>query len=131
MVLLDTSIWIRFLAGHEPYPSQVRPLLAAGRVVGHDLIDGELLIGDRGARRPWLALLKQITHLATVPHAEVVRFVQDRHLTGRGIGWVDAHLLAAALVRQVPLWTADQPLAALSRDLRIAYHPPEPDRTSS
>jgi hypothetical protein len=56
-----------------------------------------------------------------VPHAEVVTSVRDRRLHGRGIGWIDAHPVASALVRHLPLWTVDPPLAAVAKELRIAY----------
>jgi predicted nucleic acid-binding protein len=57
----------------------------------------------------------------TVPHREVVEFVRDRRLHGRGIGWIDAHLLASALVGRVPLWTADPRLAVVATELGIGY----------
>jgi len=56
-----------------------------------------------------------------VPHQEVVAFVRERKLHGRGIGWIDAHLLASALVARVQLWTADAPLRATAEELGIAY----------
>jgi predicted nucleic acid-binding protein len=56
-----------------------------------------------------------------VPHAEVVEFARNRKLNGRGIGWMDAHLLASALVRRLRLWTVDSPLATVATDLGIAY----------
>jgi predicted nucleic acid-binding protein len=58
---------------------------------------------------------------------EVVAFVRGRQLHGRGIGWIDAHLLAAALVADVPLWTADERLAGLARELGVYY--PLPPRS--
>jgi predicted nucleic acid-binding protein len=56
-----------------------------------------------------------------VPHVEVVEFVRSRQLHGRAIGWIDAHLLASALVGRLQLWTADPRLVAIARDLEIAY----------
>ena len=56
-----------------------------------------------------------------MPHADVAVFVRARHLQGRGIGWVDAHLLASALVGRLKLWTADRSLAAVARELGVAY----------
>lgn len=124
MVLVDTSIWIRFLAGREPYAGKVDGLLATDRVLGHDLIEGELLIGDRGRRRTeLLAAYGQIHRARTVRHAEVVEFVEARRLRGRGIGWIDVHLLASAVIERCTLWTADAPLAALATELHVG-HPP-------
>lgn len=56
-----------------------------------------------------------------VPHTEVVAFVRERKLNGRGIGWIDAHLLASSLVGRLKLWTADSPLATVATELGIAY----------
>lgn len=50
MVLVDTSVWIRFLAGHEPFAAGLDCLLEHDEAVGHELVYGELLIGDRGGR---------------------------------------------------------------------------------
>jgi predicted nucleic acid-binding protein len=60
-------------------------------------------------------------HAPVVPHAEVVAFVRDRKLHGRGIGWIDVHLLASALVARVELWTADPTLATVAKELGISY----------
>jgi predicted nucleic acid-binding protein len=124
VVLVDTSIWIRFLAGREPEASGLDRLLAAEQVVGHDFVEGELLIGGRGqARAELLSAYAQIDRLATIPHEEVVAFVAARNLAARGIGWVDAHLLASTLVGRCLLWTADASLADLAATLHTAYLP--------
>ena len=57
-----------------------------------------------------------------VPHGDIVAFVRERRLHGRGVGWVDAHLLASALVGRLQLWTADSRLATLAEELGIAYN---------
>jgi len=56
-----------------------------------------------------------------VPHAEIVAFVRDRRLHGRGIGWIDTHLLASALVGGLTLWTADPALAIVAKELNVNY----------
>lgn len=122
-VLVDTSVWIRFLANRAPCAAQLDDLLARDGVSGHDFVCGELLIGDRGGRADLLAHYARMDQAPRVPHAEVVAFVRDRELHGRGIGWIDAHLLASALVGRLTLWTVDAPLAAVARELGIAYAP--------
>jgi hypothetical protein len=82
---------------------------------------GELLIGDKGARKSLLADYDQMHQAPLVPHRDVVEFVRDRRLHGRGIGWIDAHLLASALVGRLKLWTTDPALATAARGLGIAY----------
>ena len=119
MVLVDTSVWIRFLSNQSPYASGLDRLLARGEIYGHEFVFGELLIGDRGDRRPLLADYALMRQAPVVPHAEVVEFIGKRQLLGRGIGWVDAHLLASALVCRSTLWTADARLAAVANELGI------------
>jgi len=123
VVLVDTSVWIRFLAGREPHASRLDQLLAREQVLRHDLVHGELLIGDSGGRGHLLEAYARIRRADTVPHAEVVEFVAARKLRGRGIGWVDAHLLAATVVERCTLWTTDASLAALAAELRVAHAP--------
>jgi len=121
MVLVDTSIWIRFLAGKQPFAGQLQRLLRLEDVAGHDLIYGELLIGDRGGRAKLLAEYELMTQTKTVPHEEVLAFVRERGLNGRGAGWIDVHLLASALVERTWFWTADPRLERLAAELGIAY----------
>ena len=121
MVLVDTSIWIRFLAGTEPYASELDQLLADDEVLGHDFVYGELLIGDRGGRAKLLSAYKRMRQAASVPNPEVVEFVRHRKLNGRGIGWIDAHLLASTIVAHATLWSADRPLAAVAQDIGASY----------
>jgi predicted nucleic acid-binding protein len=123
MVLVDTSIWIRFLAGTEPYASGLDRLLSGDEVLGHDFVYGELSVGDRGGRVKLLASYKVMRQAASVAHAEVVEFVRSRKINGRGIGWIDAHLLASAVVAPSTFWTADRPLAAVAQDIGVAYRP--------
>jgi predicted nucleic acid-binding protein len=120
-VLVDTSVWIRFLANRAPYAAELDGLLSRVEVSGHDFVYGELLIGDRGRREDLLADYDLMDRAPLVRHAEVVAFVRDHRLNGRGIGWIDAHLLASALVAGLRLWTADMPLAAVAAELGIAY----------
>lgn len=126
-VLVDTSAWIRFLANRQPFASGVDRLLDAGDVVGHELVFGELLMGDvSGGRAKLLADYERMVQAATVPHAEVVTFVRTRRLHGRGVGWIDVHLLASALAGGFLVWTADPRMAALAAALSIAYADPPP-----
>lgn len=123
MVLVDTSVWIRFLTGTEPYASGLDRLLHDDEVLGHDFVYGELLIGDRGARTKLLVSYKAIRQASTVAGPEVVDFVRHRKINGRGIGWIDAHLLASAIVAHSSLWTADRSLAAVAEDIGVGYRP--------
>lgn len=123
MVLVDTSVWIRFLANRVPYAAELDRLLERDEVAGHDLVYGELLIGDAGGRSQLLSLYDLMHRTRAAGHAEVAVFVRAHKLHGRGIGWIDAHLLASALVAGTSLWTADEPLARLAGELGVSYRP--------
>lgn len=121
MVLVDTSVWMRFLAGRQPFARGLDELLDREEVLGHELVYGELLVGDRKGRSALLADYDAMARAPSVAHGEVVAFVRARHLHGRGIGWIDAHLLASTLVARARLWTADARLDALATALGIGY----------
>jgi predicted nucleic acid-binding protein len=121
IVLVDTSVWIRFLSNRAPYAAELDGLLSRDEVSGHDFVYGELLIGDRGGRGLLLANYEQMHQAPLVPHRELVAFVRERRLHGRGVGWIDAHLLASALVGRLKLWTVDPRLAAMAKELGISY----------
>jgi predicted nucleic acid-binding protein len=95
--------------------------LSRDEVNGHDFVYGELLIGDKGGRKELLANYGRMERAPVIAHSDVVAFVRDRKLHGRGVGWIDVHLLASALVGRLKLWTTDPALATLSRELGISY----------
>jgi predicted nucleic acid-binding protein len=121
MVLVDTSVWIRALTNRAPFAEELGRLLDLKEVAGHDLVYGELLIGDRGGRKKLLTGYRGMKQAATVPHWEVVALVEHRHLHGRGVGWIDVHLLASAMVSEAQLWTADPRLAAVAHGVGVDY----------
>ncbi len=96
-------------------------LWADDTVVGHEFVYGELLVGDRGGRQKLLSSYERMEQVPQVGHSDVVAFIRGRRLHGRGIGWIDAHLLASALVAGVRLWTADGPLGAIAHEPGVAY----------
>jgi predicted nucleic acid-binding protein len=123
MVLVDTSVWIRFLANVPPFAAELDRLLDADEVVGHDLVAGELLIGDRSGRGKLLEAYAQMHQAKTVAHSEVVELVRARRLSGVGLGWIDAHLLASAVLQRHHVWTTDSSLAAAAAALGVGYRP--------
>jgi len=123
MVLADASVWVRGLRLAEPYASGLDQLMRFEQVARHDLVFGELLMGDRGGRREFLTTYAKCIPARTVPHFEVIEFVRARKLYGRGVGWIDVHLLASALSEDFQLWTTDQRLDALAKELGAAYRP--------
>lgn len=92
-------------------------------MLGHDFVLGELLVGDPGDRRPTLALYGRMVQARRATDTEVVALVRARRLSARGVGWLDAHLLASALVERTRLWTADRALAEVAAGLDLDYSP--------
>ena len=121
IVLVDTSVWIRFLSNRAPYAAQLEALLNREEVSGHDCVYGELLIGDLGGRKQLLSDYEKMHQAPVVSHVDVVTFVRDRRIHGRGIGWIDAHLLASSLVGGLKLWTVDPRLVDVAAELGVAY----------
>lgn len=119
--MVDTSVWIRFLGNRAPYAIELDGPLGRDEVSGHDYVYGELLIGDRSGRRALLANYEHMDQAPLVPHSEVVILVRDRKPSDRGIGWIDAHLPASALMGRLRLWTVDSSLATVATELGIAY----------
>jgi predicted nucleic acid-binding protein len=120
VILVDTSVWVDHLRRGS---SRLRALLDAGEVVCHPMVIGEIALGQLSRRGEVLALLAELPVAVDVGHAEVRHMVDAHALAGSGIGWVDAHLLASALLGVTPIWTLDRPLATLARRLGIAANP--------
>lgn len=121
MILADTSVWIRFVKRQAPYVERLDGLLDAEEVVGHRHVHGELLMGDTGGRGRLLGDFEALPWAGTIADAEVAEFVRRRRLAGRGIGWIDAHLLASCLVCGHRLWSADAALIQLAQELNVNY----------
>ena len=123
MTLADTSIWVNFFRGVSR-AGALRDLLEADEILLHPWVLGELVLGSLGPRQDSvIADLQRLPAAPGVPNDEVLSFVVGRQLSGRGIGWVDAHLLASALVSRCRLWTFDRALAAAAKDLGLATGP--------
>jgi predicted nucleic acid-binding protein len=119
LILADTSVWVDHLRrGDEP----LAELLERGAVLGHPFVVGEIACGNLSDRGAILALLQHLP-MATVAEPDEVLAYIDRHkLHGKGIGYVDAHLLAAtALPGGARLWTRDRRLHAVARELGCAH----------
>ena len=109
--------------GRAHYVEELGKLMDAKSVAGHDLVHGELLIGDPGGRAKTLSDYQRLPRAASVPHEEVVLLVRSRRLHGRGAGWIDVHLLASAMAAGMRLWTADPRLDEIARELGVAHIP--------
>ncbi len=119
MILVDSNVWIDHLrVGDE----ELAMLLNSARVLMHPFVVGELACGNLRDREGILHLLKALPQAPVASEAEVLSFIEQRHLMGRGIGYVDVHLLASvALAAPGSLWTRDKRLLAVAKDLGVAY----------
>lgn len=118
MILADTSIWIYHLRqGH----GHLRHLLEEETVVIHPFITGELACGNLKHRKEILLLLGELPQSTLATHEEILEFIEAKNLMGIGLGLVDVHLLASALLDQSFLWTLDKPLHSAAQKLNIAY----------
>jgi predicted nucleic acid-binding protein len=110
MILVDTSVWIHhFRSGN----TRLRELLQEGEVATHPMVLGELACGNPVKRAETLRLLGHLPRIPQAPDHLVLQSIESRRLFGKGIGWIDAHLLTASLLSSVPLWTLDRRLAGL------------------
>lgn len=117
MILADTSIWIEHFREGLP---ELAERLRRNDVATHPFVVGELACGNLAKRNETLELLQQLPSVAVAEHEEAMRFIRSRRLFGRGVGYVDVHLLAAAAIDDCLLWTRDMRLQALATSLGIA-----------
>jgi predicted nucleic acid-binding protein len=98
-------------------------MLESARVWTHPFVIGELACGQLSRREEIMESLASLPSAPFVGHQEVLDFVEDQRLMGRGIGWIDAHLLASAFQADLPLWTRDKRLASIAGNLGISAAP--------
>ena len=119
MILVDTSVWVDHLRKGSPALSAA---LEQGAVMTHPFIVGELACGNLANRREVLRLLGDLPATPVATDEETLEFIERRSLMGRGLGYIDVHLLAStALTEAALLWTRDKRLAAVAQDLRLAH----------
>jgi predicted nucleic acid-binding protein len=117
VILVDTSVWIDHLRRGN---SDLVRLLEVGEVCIHPFVIGELACGTLTNRREVLSLLRALPQTSVALHEQVLAFIEVRKLAGRGLGWIDAHLLASALIDKCDCWTLDRRLSAVAHELKLA-----------
>jgi predicted nucleic acid-binding protein len=117
VILVDTSVWIDHLRSGEP---RLASLLEAGQVCVHDFVIGELACGSLRARSTVLGLLATMPRAGRAEEDEVLGLIERFQLMGRGIGYVDAHLLASSMIAHARLWSRDRRLVAIAAELGVA-----------
>jgi predicted nucleic acid-binding protein len=118
MVLVDTSVWVNHLRKGN---FRLERLLLDGEVVCHPFVIGELACGNIKNRSEILALLQALPKAPDIDLDEYLYFIEQNHLSGTGIGFVDVHLLASARLSGIPLWTNDKILKDIARKLKVFY----------
>jgi len=119
VILVDTSVWVDHLRKGVP---GLAAALEQGSVLMHPFVLGELACGNLKNRREVLRLLGDLPGAPVAMDPEVLDFIERRALMGRGMGYIDAHLLASvAMVGTPQLWTRDKRLAAVAAELKLAY----------
>lgn len=123
MILVDTSVWIDHFRSTN---SHLAELLESNLVSVHPWIVGELACGNLADRANVLSLLKTMPQTSVASEDEVLFFIERHLLAGKGIGYIDAHLLAAATLGSARFWTRDKRLLAVAEGLGLAYQPFDP-----
>ena len=119
MVLVDTSVWIDHFRQHNRHLSM---LLEREHVYGHAFVIGELACGNLQNRAEILALLQMLPKACNPTYDEVLSFIENHDLMGKGLGYIDITLLASAMLTDCLLWTRDKALANAAKELETGYH---------
>src|SRR5512146_967079 len=119
-MLVATSVGVDHVRRGDP---ALTALLSREEVECHPFIIGELACGSLHRRSEVLSLLQRLPRVPVGSHDEVLALVERHRLMGRGIGWIDAHLLASASLAGCLLWTRDRRLAEVARTLDLYAQP--------
>lgn len=117
MILTDTSVWIdHFRAGNR----RLAALLETEEIIMHPFVLGEIACGNLKNRQEIIALLHALPFAQKADDDEVLFFIDRHKLNGRGIGLIDAHLLASCFISGHSLWTADKKLRTIAKELGVS-----------
>ncbi len=116
MTLVDTSVWVEHLRRGSP---RLSALLLDDQVLCHPFVLGEVACGHLRSRSEILGLMDALAQSRVTEHGEVLYLVETARLHGLGLGWIDVHLLASALVTGCGFWTLDKRLQMAATSLRI------------
>jgi predicted nucleic acid-binding protein len=117
-ILVDTSVWVKHLRENE---KNLIRLLEQGLVACHPFIIGELACGGIKNRYEIISMLNDLPSTDILDHYDIMEFIEYRKIMNKGIGYVDVHLLASALVSETALWRFDKALRNISKQLSIQY----------
>ncbi len=118
MILADTSVWIRHFRKSD---DELIAHLNIGFVACYPFIIGELACGNLGNRSEILTLLQALPSVPIAETPEILAFIENQSLMGRGLGYIDVHLLASAIIGNAVLWTYDRRLSEAATELGVSY----------
>ncbi len=117
MILADTSIWVDHLQSRKP---EIEKFLNRGQIVMHPLVVAEIALGSLHHRRKRLHEMDALRELSVAQLGEVRHMIEAHSLYSKGIGLVDAHLIASCLATPgTQLWTRDGDLEKVAKSLGI------------
>lgn len=120
MILVDSSVWIDHLRAAD---ERLQALLLEGQAMVHAFVIGEIALGNLRQRADILAYLQLLPQAVLATDEEVLAFIAANALAGCGIGYVDTHLLAAARLNALRIWTKDKRLHEVALRLDLADMP--------
>lgn len=119
MILVDTSVWVGHFRTGDP---DLASILDKGLVATHAFVIGELACGNLRNRAEILGLLLSLHRAPIAEESEVLTLIERHSLMGRGVGYIDMHLLTSASVETgLVIWTRDQRLATIAGELGLTY----------
>ena len=118
MVLVDTSVWVSHLRDGN---ADLEKLLSDGEALCHPFIVGELACGNLKNRYEILTCLQSLPMTILAEDEEILKFIENNQLMGKGLGYIDIHLIASAALTDVPLWTLDKTLDKFTKKIGINY----------
>lgn len=120
-LLADSAVWIDHIARPGPFMAEA---LANGAVFCHPFVIGEVALGSLANRTRMLGQLASLRSVELASHEEVMAMIEAHPVYARGLGYVDACVLAAARLNNVPVWTRDKRFAAVAEEMGLLFTPP-------
>lgn len=118
MILVDTSVWVDHLRhGDQGLLDQLR----LNNVLIHPLVVGEIAVGQFPSRKTFFDNIFSLSPAVHASHLEVFDMIERHRLYGRGVGFIDCHLLASARISNALLWSRDRRLMAVAADMQVAF----------
>ncbi len=119
MILVDTAVWI----DHITAPiTELLNRLDTREILVHPMVIGEIACGTMQERPVILSLLQSLPRIGELTHDQVLQEIETGGFMGRGIGYIDAHLLTSVMAQSgASLWTRDQRLKRIAEEMGVAF----------